>query len=275
MSAALTITPASVADLVRCVVMLDRPFTETVKVDGADAEVWLRLDHRARPIPKIDRHVGSAFLVADADAAYVVTAAHVARRMDREARLSFAGRGGRRASRRLSDVLSAGAHAVRWTYAPPADVAAVRIPHPPPALHGRFLPAELLARDDTAPGGTVELLVIGFPLGLAATDRFAPIRKHYHAASEVVRLCGEEMSAPADFFLLDQPAMGGYSGAPVFVAPHAELTAVGDVTVLAPRCVGVVSQTISDEAGGQFAAVVPSRVIRRLLNRVRRAGVAS
>jgi len=250
--------------------MLDRAFTETVKVDGTDAEVWLKLDGSARATPKIDRHVGSAFLVADGDAAYLVTAAHVARRMDRAARLSFAGRGGRRASRRLADVLSLGSHALRWTYASPADVAAVRIPHPPPALRGRCLPAELLARDDTAPSGTVELLVIGFPLGLAAAERFAPIRKHYHAASEMVRLCGEEMTKPAEFFLLDQPAMGGYSGAPVFVAPHAELTAVGEVTLLAPRCVGVVSQTISDEAGGQLAAVVPSRVVRRLLTRAKR-----
>ncbi len=150
-TAALTITPAGVTDLVRSAVMLDRAFTETVKVDGTDAEVWLRLDGSPRATPKIDRHVGSAFLVADGDAAYLVTAAHVARRMDREARVSFAGRGGRRASRRLADVLSLGSHALRWTYAPPADVAAVRIPHPPPALRGRFLPAELLARDDTAP----------------------------------------------------------------------------------------------------------------------------
>ena len=51
-------------------------------------------------------------------------------------------------------------------------------------------------------------------------------------------------------------------------APHAELTAAGAVMVLGPRCVGMVSQTISDDAGGQFAAVVPSRVIRRLLSRV-------
>ncbi len=68
----------------------------------------------------------------------------------------------------------------------------------------------------------------------------------------MVRLCGEEMTKPAEFLLLDHPAMRRLSVAPVFIAPHAESTAVGEVTVLAPRCVGVVGQTISDEAGGQL-----------------------
>jgi len=166
-----------------------------------------------------------------------------------------------------------GAHAVRWTYAHRRMLRRCASRIAAGVARGGFCPPSAGARRHGT-GGTVELLVIGFPLGLAATDRFAPIRKHYHAASEVVRLCGEEMSAPADFFLLDSrrwavQRCAGVRGAARRVDRRRRRDGVG----AALR--GVVSQTISDEAGGQFAAVAPSRVIRRLLNRVRRAGVGS
>jgi len=43
----------------------------------------------------------------------------------------------------------------------------------------------------------------------------------------------------------------------VFVLPQLALTDEGEVTIVNARCVGIVSRTISDDMGGQFAAVVP------------------
>jgi hypothetical protein len=264
----LTFTAASAEDLSRCVVMLHREFTETIKVDGKDVEVWLR-PPGAKPKPKRDRHLGTAFLAATASDAFLVTAAHVARRMDREARLSYPRHNGHRGSLALSDLLGKRGRNL-WVFHPPADVAVARIPKPPAALRGCFLPAELLVGKCSAPSGALDLLAIGFPLGLASDLHFAPIAKRAHAASGIVRFRGEEMSGPAHFFLLDQPAMGGYSGAPVFIAPQARLGTTGEVSTVAAHCVGLLSQTISDETVGQFAAVVPSSVIRRLLAKVGR-----
>ena len=263
-----TFSVASAEDLSRCVVMLHREFTETIKVDGKDVEVWLRAPG-AKPKPKRDRHLGSAFLVATASDAFLVTAAHVARRMDREARLSYPRRNGHRGSLALSDLLGKRGRNL-WAFHSPDDVAVARIPKPPAALRGRFLPAELLVGKRSAPNGALDLLAIGFPFGLASDVHFAPIAKRVHAASGIVRFCGEEMAGPADFFLLDQPAMGGCSGAPVFIAPQARQVATGEVSTVKAHCMGLLSQTISDETVGQFAAVVPSSVIKRLLAKVGR-----
>ena len=242
--------------------MLMQEFTETVEVDGQQVEVWLKAPRTRRPVPKVARHLGSAFLVAGPDAAFVVTAAHVAHRMERDARLFCAGPSGKRRVLRLRDLVSAGRRRIPWTFHPRADVAAARIPEPPPVLRRHFLPLALLDRERAAPSGSLELVAIGFPLGLTSYEHFGPISKRVHAASGLVRFTGEEMSGPALFFLLDQPSMGGSSGGPVFVAPQVQTSLGGDVAmVVEARCVGLVSQTISDEAGGQFAAVVPSVTI--------------
>lgn len=263
----LTFAGQAPEDLAQCVVMLEREFTETVKVDGEDAEVWLQLPGAKRRIPKRGKHLGTGFLVATRTAAFLVTAAHVAREMDRAARLSFGTLSGRRVSLRLSELL--GASKVAWTYQRHADVAAVRIPKPPDPLRGHFLPGHLLVAERTAPRGAVELTAIGFPLGLTSEKHFAPLAKTSHAASQILRFCGEEIGDPADFFLLDQPSMGGYSGAPVFVTAQVQLTDAGQVTIVGPLCVGLISRTISDETGGQFAAVVPSVAIRSAMAKAR------
>jgi S1-C subfamily serine protease len=254
----------SADDLARCVVMLDRPFTETITVDGRDFEVWLKPLGGGRAMPKLDRHLGTGFLVASDAAVYVVTAAHVARRMDREARVSYTGRRGARTALALTDLLAAASPKQVWTFHRTADVAVARL-RPHPQLRGRCLPAELLAASASAPSGSLELVTVGFPLGLASERHFAPISKRARAASTVVRFRGEEMEQPADFFLLDQPVVGGYSGAPLFVAPQTRVTEGGRLATVTARCVGLLSQTIALEGIGQFTAVVPSRVIRRLL----------
>lgn len=257
-------------DLGRCVVMLERAFTETEKLDGKDVEVWLRAPGARRGRPKRVKHLGSGFLVATRTDAYLVTAAHVAQDMDRDARVSFAGPGGRMTTMALSEIVPRRG-AVAWAALRHADAAALRIPRPPRALYGHFLPASLLSAKRGAPDGSLDLTVTGFPLGLASERDFAPIAKHAHAASGILRFTGEDMGGPADYFLLDQPSTGGYSGAPVFVAPQIELLESRRISLAAPRCVGLVSRTISDESEGQFAAIVPDYVIRRVMSRARAA----
>jgi len=263
----LAFTARTQDDLARCVVMLTREFTETAKVDGEDVELWLRSPGRRRPRPKLARHVGSAFLVATETGGFLVTAAHVARRMDAETTVSCGGRGGRRTSLRLADLIATRARRPSWVLHPRADVAVARIPDPPPVLRGRFLAAELLATESVPPRA-LQLLIVGFPLGLTSERRFAPMTKRAQVASGLVRF-GTDETAPADFFLLDQPTMGGSSGGPVFIAPQVQFDVAGRMSIVRPRCVGLVSQTISDEAGGQFAAIVPARAIRRMLQRAR------
>jgi hypothetical protein len=77
------------------------------------------------------------------------------------------------------------------------------------------------------------------------------------------------MRRPADFFMLDQPAMGRYSGGPVFVAPQLEMRQPRVISTLQPFCVGLVSQTISDGGSGQLAMIVPAASVRSVLVKAR------
>jgi len=252
-------------DLSRCAIMLERESVDTVKADGRDAELWLRFPGAKRFTPKLIKHLASGLLVATLRDTFLVTAGHVADRMDGQARLSFRSDKGRRSSLRLSALASGGRRRLEWTRVRHADVAALRISAVPAALRGRFLPASLLPTSTAAPTGEIELTIVGFPLGLASETHFRPIAKRAHPASGMLRLCENEGQEPADFFLLDQPSVGGYSGAPVFVLPQLALTDEGEVTIVNARCVGIVSRTISDDMGGQFAAVVPAAAIHRTL----------
>jgi len=252
-------------DLLRCAVLLERPFTETVEVDGETFEVWLKPPGTRPAGPKVGRHLGTGFLVSAGDQAFLVTAGHVARRMDDRASLSCANSTGRRTTLGLGKLLAGRRRKVPWQFHHEGDVAALRLPTLPADLRGRFLDVELVARQTAVPASTLDLVAVGFPLGLVNEAHFTPITKRFHAASGILRFRGEEMRHAGNFFLLDQPTVGGYSGAPVFVTPQARFETTGQVTMIAARCVGLISQTISSEVGGQFAAVVPGSVIRSLL----------
>jgi hypothetical protein len=247
--------------------MLTRESPELLRVNGRQFEVCLRPRAGGRPVTKLERHVGTGFLATWGHDAVIVTAAHVARAMDAEAHVSFAGPDGARLCRRLGDLV---ARPVRWAGSGRADVAAVRLRTLPATLRGRCLSADLLRGRRPAPSCGLDLLVMGFPFGLYSETRFVPLVKHSHAASGILRLRGEEMGGPADFFLLDQPTAGGFSGGPVFVAAQVEVSGPGQVANVAPACVGLVSQTISDEKGAQFAAVAPISAVRRALVHARR-----
>jgi len=256
--------PATVEDLAAGVVMLTRAVTQTVEVEGRRMEVWLKPRRRGRTMPRQEQHVGTGLLVATDRDAFLVTAAHVAHDMDADARISLARRGGRRTFLRLGDLLRAGATRPRWVRVGHADVAVLRLHETPPALAGHVLPARLLEGPATPPRD-LALVTLGFPLGLFIESRFTAIAMWAHAASGIMRLQGAGMGGPADFFLLDHPGIGGISGGPVFVAPQTRVDSAGGVIAVRPSCVGLLSQTLSDDKGAQFGLVTPSAVIRRAL----------
>jgi len=257
-------SPATIEDLAAGVVMLTRAITETVEIDGRRMEVWLKPRRRGRTMPKQEQHVGTGFLVATDRDTCLVTAAHVAKEMDADACISLARRGGRRASLRLRELTGTGSKRLRWVRVGHADLAVLRLREAPPTLGRHVLPARLL-EGPAAPSRDLALVTMGFPLGLCSETRFVAIAMWAHAASGIMQLRGSGMRGPADFFLLDHPGIGGVSGGPVFVAPQARVDESGAVTVIGPRCAGLLSQTLSDDKGAQFGLVTPSPIIRRAI----------
>jgi hypothetical protein len=82
----------------------------------------------------------------------------------------------------------------------------------------------------------------------------------------------------ATFFVLDKPSIGGYSGAPVFLMPwpYADSAALSMIDKASPeaspKCVGIVSGTISDDTGGKLAAIVPSAYAVKLIREIQEIG---
>jgi hypothetical protein len=90
-------------------------------------------------------------------------------------------------------------------------------------------------------------------------------------ASGLLRVKLPNAKTEITLFVLDKPSIGGYSGAPVFLLPwpYADSAMLKMIDMASPdarpKCVGIVSGTISDETGGKLAAIVPSVFAIRMI----------
>jgi hypothetical protein len=161
------------------------------------------------------------------------------------------------------DVLS-GVAKQTWVHHPSADVAILVLKPSPQTLErylqNRFLPAGVLSAADASPSRETQLTVIGFPEGLGVERRFSPLTLQTLPASGILSLKRFDAPIEADFFLLQNPSTGGYSGAPVIDVSRYVMGAM-TTTGRGTRVYGLVHGTISDETGGKLAAVVPARFI--------------
>jgi hypothetical protein len=155
-----------------------------------------------------------------------------------------------------------GNHNPNWITLPKHDVAVLPL-DPPDTFRTtvRAVSLEQICSEGGPPDLDVYLTTVGFPLKLGVQERFSPIVKGSHPASGFLRHPRGDTKAEAVFFILDDPSVAGFSGAPVFRLPQIH---VGSITVSqAPfSCVGLVHGTLSDPTGGKFAAIVPSSFVR-------------
>lgn len=109
-----------------------------------------------------------------------------------------------------------------------------------------------------------ELTVIGFPHGLGVQGKFSPLTFRSYASSAFLTLPRADTKTPSDFFCLENPSVGGYSGGPVFDMGYEKMgcaTATKEKTVLH----GIVHGTMSDETGGKIALITPMLYIKDLI----------
>jgi S1-C subfamily serine protease len=173
-----------------------------------------------QPVADSARTVGTGFLVKAADAdgrphILLITAHHVLAGMPgNEANIGYRfateNGGWNYAPQTLKIRDETGAPL--WTHHPARDVAAIAIEAPPEfakaAIPANYLAADSFAERNLGPGQ--ELMVLGFPRGLAANNAGFPILRSGRVASYPV--------APKSFptFLLDFSVFPGNSGGPVF-----------------------------------------------------------
>ena len=212
--------------------------------------------------------IGTGFFVTVGNQ-YLVTAAHVAKFITTRSILVMRNPGDIPVTLSFNEFYP-DATDLPWIFHPEADVAILELPlnrldsKNKEYFNHRFLSMDMINSEETAPKRERHLVVMGFPLALGTTGRFSPVTVETKAASGLLRVKPPGARAEVTLFVLDKPSIGGYSGAPVFLMPwpFADSASLNMIDMASPdakpKCVGIVSGTISDDTGGKLAAIVPS-----------------
>ena len=156
----------------------------------------------------------------------------------------------------------------QWEHHPVADISILPITSQSPAvwnfIAGRCLPLTLFSTELRSPSRDTELTTFGFPRGLGVQGHFSPLTFRSFASSAILTLSRADTKTPSDFFCMENPACGGYSGGPVMDLSYFQrecLTMTGGGT----KCHGIVHGTISDQTGGKIALITPCFYLKDLL----------
>ena len=223
------------------------------------------------PITATEYKVGTGLFVsspAGNGKAYVwiVTASHVAKETYQNTQIIIATADGK--AQRLS--LSMFGSLCYWRHHPVADVSAFQI-HISPLneqfLSGRFFPYDHLNLKHKPVSRDYELTSIGFPHGLGTDGSFSPFTFRSFASSGFVTLSRADTKTQCEFFCLENPSVGGYSGCPVFdlgYSTNGVMTTTKDRT----WCHGIMHGTMSDETGGKIALVTPAFYLKDIIESI-------
>jgi len=224
--------------------------------------------------------IGTGFLVNLNGQLVLATAAHVAKLIGSKASMTLAVENDSASTIAIPQIWGRPSEP-KWIMHPTADVAVLPL-HPnselKKSLATRSLPLTIFISKIEAPARERPLTIVGFPLGLGVlfkgpSGKISPITKVSKAASGILTLSLFDTKSPSEFFVLDSPSVGGFSGAPVFILPAAFSKGGGLSFSQATLFVGLVHGTVSDKTGGKFALVVPSAFVFETLRKAYEASI--
>ena len=213
-----------------------------------------------KPDNKISLGTGS-FITKD-NKVYLLTAEHVAKTTDDNTILAFGKYQSKCAVIPLNDLPNGKA----WISHPIADMAILEldISSHLDLFQNRCLPYDHINNTEVPASRDDELTVIGFPHGLGVQGKFSPLTFRSYASSSFLTLNRFDTKTPSDFFCLENPSVGGYSGGPVFDMGYETMgcaTATKEKTLLH----GIVHGTMTDDTGGKIALITPMFYIKDLI----------
>lgn len=115
-----------------------------------------------------------------------------------------------------------------------------------------------------------ELTCIGFPNGLGTSGSFSPFTFRSFASSGFITHNRADTKTPSEFFCLEHPSVGGYSGCPVFDLGYS-VTGLITQTKDKTRCHGIMHGTMSDNTGGKIAIVTPAFYLSDIIISINKA----
>jgi len=247
---------------VTSVVYLKQNVIKTVEQNGQEYQLWLKRPDQNTAKPFFDVHSGTGLFIGIDNQPYLVTASHVGKKMTPSALIIIRGRNDTPIAITFLDLIAPQTN-LNWIIHNQADVAVLPITTTNLEVRRKiakhFLRIELLVQEESAPDRELDLTILGFPLNLGVKGKFSPISKTSRAASGLLTLPRADTKTKATFFLLEDPSVGGFSGAPVFVKPGTLIKGSALMHRKGFRYLGIVHGTISDKTGGKFAAIIPSK----------------
>lgn len=206
--------------------------------------------------------VGTGSFIIKENKVYLLTATHVAQTVDDTTVLAF----GKNKSNCVVLPLKDLSNGYSWKYHSVADMAVIElnILGHLQLFQERCFPYDHINISDTPASRDDELTVIGFPNGLGVQGKFSPLTFRSYASSAFLTLPRADTHTLSDFFCLENPSVGGYSGGPVFDMGYEKMgcaTATKEKTLLH----GIVHGTMSDETGGKIALITPMFYLKDLI----------
>jgi len=208
----------------------------------------------------VGEEVGTAIFVGKNNVPFLLTAAHVIANITPQSYVLLSNASGAPQKVMLSELLGG---ATFVTHAQ-ADLAKAQITvtlQNKQWLENRCFPHDHIDMSANLLSKDVELTIVGFPNGLGANgSKFTPLTFRTYVAGQAITLPRADNGSACDFVVLEQPAMGGYSGGPLFDLGYM-ITGAMRTTKEKTLLHGIVHGTISDNTGGKLAAITPSKYL--------------
>lgn len=214
------------------------------------------------PISVNEEKVGTGSFIIKNDSIYLLTAAHVACETNKNTYIAL----GDKASNCTRVPIVQIAEHLYWNIHPKADIAVLKLN---PIDHWQLFEKRCFPYDHINTSTNVasrddEITVIGFPNGLGVSGKFSPLSFRSHLSSSLLTLNRFDNGIPTEFFCLENPSIGGYSGAPVFDLGYSiwgVATSTKEKTILH----GIIHGTLVDDTGGKIAVVTPMYFLNDLI----------
>lgn len=229
-----------------------------------DEAFWVVCNFRT-PTSKGELVGTGIFMTTDGTDAWLITAAHVAKDTNDTTKIALSDDVCNCILIPLIELVPT----LKWELHPVADIAVARIvitANNNKYLKSRCLPYDHFNLKQTNVSRDCELTSVGFPNGLGVSGKFCPLTFRSYASSALLTLNRADTKTPSDFFCLENPSVGGYSGCPVFDLGY---MVVGAMTTTKEKtiCYGIMHGTMGDNTGGKIALVTPTYYLQDIIKK--------
>lgn len=203
------------------------------------------------------------FMTTNDDRVWLITASHVAKDTDISTKIAMSDDESNCILLPLTELIPS----AKWKLHPIADIAVAQVvitEENRRYLINRCLPYDHFNLEQSNVSRDCELTSVGFPKGLGVDGKFCPLTFRSYASSALLTLDRFDTRTPSDFFCLENPSVGGYSGCPVFDLGY---MIVGSMTTTKEKtiCYGIMHGTMVDNTGGKIALVTPTYYLKDII----------